>query len=149
MESHEGPRAMCARLKSSRTVVLAFFSALAIVLPAPAADLGTRKNSERGVTVAVTPVNLSAGAGSWDFKISLDTHSADLNDDLRKSAVLLDGQGGKYAPVGWDGAAPGGHHREGILRFKPLSPRPTAIELQITRQGESKPRAFRWNLDPP
>jgi hypothetical protein len=140
---------MCARLKSLRTATFAYFCAFAIVLPACAAELGTIKNSERGVTVAVTPVNLSAGASSWDFKISLDTHSADLDDDLRKSAVLLDGKGGKHAPVGWDGAAPGGHHREGILRFKPLSPRPAAIELWITRPDETRPRAFRWKLVPP
>ena len=31
--------------------------------------------------------------------------------------------------------APGGHHREGILRFKPVIPLPVAIELRITRSG--------------
>jgi hypothetical protein len=98
------------------------------------------------VTVEVTPQNLSAGAKSWDFKIVLDTHSADLSDDLVKTAVLLDGTGGKHAPVAWDGAAPGGHHREGVLRFKPLAPQPQAIELRISRPSEPTPRSFRWQL---
>lgn len=126
---------------------LACLLAAVIALPATAAELGTQKSSDRGVTVAVTPQNLSAGAKSWDFKIVLDTHSADLSDDLVKTAVLLDGAGGKHAPVAWDGAGPGGHHREGVLRFKPVSPRPQAIELRITRSGESAPRSFRWQLN--
>lgn len=120
--------------------------AAAIVLPAAAAELGTQKSSDGGVTVAVTPQNLSAGAGNWDFKIVLDTHSGDLNDDLMKTAVLLDGTGAKYTPVAWDGAAPGGHHREGVLRFKPLAAPTQAIELRIARAGEAKPRVFNWQI---
>jgi len=94
----------------------------------------------------VTPQNLTAGAKSWDFKIVLETHSTDLSDDLVKSTVLLDGAGGKYTPIGWDGAAPGGHHREGLLRFKPVTPQPAVIELRILRSGEANPRSFRWQL---
>ena len=126
---------------------LACLLAAVIAFPATAAALGTLKSSDRGVTVAVTPQNLSAGAKSWDFKIVLDTHSADLSDDLVKSTVLLDGTSGKHAPVAWDGAAPGGHHREGVLRFKPVSPKPRSIELQIRRAGEAAPRSFRWELN--
>jgi hypothetical protein len=48
--------------------------------------------------------------------------------------------------MAWDGAPPGGHHREGVLRFKPISPQPQAIELQFTRAGEGAPRSFRWQL---
>ncbi|HZM28567.1 MAG TPA: hypothetical protein VFB89_14565, partial [Gemmatimonadales bacterium] len=61
--------------------------------------------------------------------------------------VLLDGTGKKYTPIGWDGAAPGGHHREGVLRFKPVSSKPRSIEIQITRAGEAGPRSFRWELN--
>jgi hypothetical protein len=120
--------------------------AAAIVFPATAAELDTQKSSDRSVTVAVTPQSLSRDAETWEFKIVLDSHSADLSDDLVKSAVLLDGRGGKYTPTGWDGAGPGGHHREGVLRFKPVSPRPQAIELLITRPGEPGSRSFRWQL---
>jgi hypothetical protein len=111
-----------------------------------AAELDTQRSNAAGVTVSATPQNLAAQAPTWDFKIVLDTHSQDLNDDLTKSAVLLDGTGAKYTPSTWDGAAPGGHHREGVLRFKPVSPRPQAIELLITRPGEPGPRSFRWQL---
>lgn len=128
-----------------RATLVCLLSA-AIVLPAAAAELGAQKSTDRGVTVTVTPQNLSRGAKTWDFKVVLDTHSQDLSDDLTKSAVLLDESGRGYMPLAWDGAAPGGHHREGVLRFKPLAAQPQAIELQIMRPGEPAPRLFRWQL---
>jgi hypothetical protein len=108
--------------------------------------LAARSSSERGVTVTVKPGSLAQDAKSWEFKIVLDTHSQDLSDDLVKAARLVDGDGRQYAPTAWDGAAPGGHHREGVLRFSPVSPPPRAIELQIRRPGEANPRVFRWQL---
>jgi len=133
-------------MRNLKSALVACFFAAATALPAAAAERGTQKSTDRGVTVAVTPQNLSGNVKTWDFKVVLDTHSQDLSDDLMKSAVLLDGSGGLYTPLAWDGAAPGGHHREGILRFKPISPQPQAIELRIQRPGESAPRAFRWQL---
>ncbi|MCC7485082.1 MAG: hypothetical protein IT529_08810 [Burkholderiales bacterium] len=133
-------------MRYTRKLAATLLLAAAIALPATAAELATRKSSERGVTVAVTPQNLAPGAPAWEFKVVLDTHSADLNDDLVKSAVLLDGAGGKHAPIAWEGAGPGGHHREGVLRFKPIAPPPAAVELRIQRPGEAKPRSFSWQL---
>ena len=111
-----------------------------------AAEFGAQRSSAGGVTVTVTPQSLAADAKSWDFKVVLDTHSQDLGDDLVKSTVLLDGTGSQHVPVAWDGSAPGGHHREGVLRFKPVTPQPAAIELRIARPGEPGPRSFRWQL---
>lgn len=130
----------------SQTMLTCLFAA-AIALPTTAAELTTQKNVGGGVTVAVTPQNVSRDAKTWDFKVIFDTHSQDLKDDLVKSAVLLDGSGRRHAPIAWDGAAPGGHHREGVLRFTPLPSRQQTIELQIARPGEPKPRLFRWLLD--
>ena len=114
--------------------------------PAAAAELGMQKNSQSGVTVDVTPADLSAGAKRWDFKLVLDTHSQELNDDLIRTAVLLDPSANSYLPVAWEGAGPGAHHREGVLRFKPIVPRPASVELRIQRAGETTPRSFRWAL---
>ena len=121
---------------------------LAVLLAAGAlsAELSAQRSSAGGVTVAVTPQNLAASAKSWDFKVVLDTHSGELNDDLVKTATLLDDKGGRQVPVKWEGAGPGGHHRNGTLTFKAISPQPKVIELQIQRPGESKPRSFRWQL---
>lgn len=110
------------------------------------AQLAAQKNVAGGVTVAVTPANLAAGAKTWDFSIVLETHNQELSDDLARSAVLVDERGNELKPLAWDGAAPGGHHRTGVLKFNAIEPRPQALELRISRQGEAKARTFRWRL---
>jgi hypothetical protein len=111
------------------------------------AQPAAQKDSANGVTVAVTPGNLAADAKVWDFAIVFDTHSQDLSDDVIKAATLVDNQGNQFKPVAWQGAAPGGHHREGVLKFEAVTPRPQTVELRIARPGEAKPRSFRWNLE--
>ena len=121
-------------------------AALAFAGAASAAELEARTSRAAGVTVKVTPKDVAPGSGTWAFAVVLDTHSQDLSDDLVKDSVLIDVRGTRYAPVSWEGAPPGGHHREGVLRFKGLGPAPGAFELQIRRPGESAARVFRWNL---
>ena len=111
-----------------------------------AAQLATQKQSANGVTFAVTPGDLSADAKVWEFRIALDTHSQDLSDDLVKTAVLADDRGNEFPPLAWEGAAPGGHHRAGVLKFDAPAVRPQAVELRIRRPGEPKARVFRWEL---
>ena len=123
--------------------------ALAALVASGAAGGGgveTRTSSAAGVSVKVTPKDVAPGSATWAFAVVLDTHSRDLSDDLVKDSVLLDARGARYAPIAWEGAPPGGHHREGLLRFKGLGPAPGAFELQIRRPGESAARVFRWNL---
>jgi len=132
-----------------RTRLTALLSGMLITLLAAglfAAELAGQRSSSGGVTVAVTPQNLTVSAKSWDFQVVLDTHSGELNDDLVKAATLIDDKSGRHVPVKWEGAGPGGHHREGTLRFNAIAPRPESVELQILRPGESKPRSFRWQL---
>ena len=115
--------------------------------PASAAELGARSSSAAGVTVKVTPKDISPQAAVWTFAVVLDTHSQDLRDDLAKTSALVDARGGRHAPLAWDGAAPGGHHRAGVLRFKGLGAQSGVLELQIRRVGEQTPRVFRWTLE--
>jgi hypothetical protein len=134
-------------MRNTRILAAVLVLAASIVFPAAAAELSTQRTSAGGVTVAVTPVDIAAEAKAWEFKVVLDTHSADLSDDRVKSAALVDAAGRRYSPVAWDGAGPGGHHRAGVLRFQPILPRPQSIELQLARSVESVPRVFRWSLD--
>jgi len=108
--------------------------------------LAMLSSSDKGVTIKVTPKSNKPTDIRWEFAIVLDAHSADLGDDLTQSATLATDDGRTLKPVSWTGAAPGGHHREGVLAFDVLVPRPTMIELRITRPGESAPRTFRWKL---
>ena len=112
------------------------------VTAAPA--LPTQTSSQSGVTVKITPRTLAAG--TWEFEVVFDTHSQELTDDLGKTAVLVSDGRTSHSPVKWQGDPPGGHHRKGVLEFKPVSPMPAAIELQIKRNGETAPRLFRWKL---
>lgn len=133
-------------MRSRLTVIVSGILVFLLAAGAFAAELAVQRSSAGGVTVAVTPQNLAVSAKSWDFKVVLDTHAGDLNDDLVKTAALVDDKGGRRVPVQWEGAGPGGHHREGVLRFNAISPQPKAIELQIQRPGEPKPRVFTWRL---
>ena len=106
----------------------------------------TRSSSDQGVTVKVTPKLIGSTDERWEFAIVLDSHSAELSDDLTQSASLTTNDGRTLQPVSWTGAPAGGHHREGVLAFEIPAPRPGTIELRIARQGESAPRTFRWQL---
>ncbi|MGP1680427.1 MAG: hypothetical protein ACTS6J_25145, partial [Burkholderiales bacterium] len=112
-----------------------------------AADLASQSSEDGGVTIAVKPVDVSAKATTWSFQVSLTTRSQELSDDLVRTAFILDRAGKKkLAPTAWEGDAPGGYDRKGVLSFKALTPLPKAIELRVQRAGEKAPRVFRWDL---
>ena len=105
------------------------------------------KTDERGqVTVKVTP-QISASADQLRFDVVFDTHSVDLDQDLMQIAVLTDDQGREYKPSAWDGAGPGGHHREGVLVFEAIGSAPTSVELKIKDVGGILERSFKWDLE--
>lgn len=133
-------------MRTHLNVLLIALATIFLANPAVAASpaLPTQSSSAAGVTVKITPRTL-AGA-TWNFEVAFDTHSQDLKDDPEKAAVLIADGGAPQAPAKWQGAPPGGHHRSGTLQFKAVSPMPAAIELRITRPGESKPRSFKWQL---
>ncbi|WP_136414192.1 hypothetical protein [Herbaspirillum sp. ST 5-3] len=109
-----------------------------------AQELSTQTSNEFAVTVKVTPRSLQGA--TWDFEVVFDTHSRELKDDLLKDATLVAPDGRQTPPLAWQGDAPGGHHRKGMLRFNALQPAPASVELRIARAGEPKPRTFRWKL---
>lgn len=107
--------------------------------------LALQTSNERGVKVTVTLQELSLEAKTWDFEVTLETHTQNLSDDLTRSASLV-AEGKQYSPLGWEGAAPGGHHRKGLLRFQAIVPQPGSIELRIRLAGDAAPRSFKWIL---
>ena len=108
--------------------------------------LETKINTDGEVTIKVAPKGLTSDSLSWDFEIILDTHSLDLNEDLTEVSVLIDTNGNEYAPVSWEGDPPGGHHREGVLKFKPITPLPQSITLKIRNVGSVNERSFSWQI---
>lgn len=106
--------------------------------------LETKTDNQGQVTVKITPQNLSGA--EWKFEIVLDTHSIDLNQDLMQVIELIDEQGKIHKPIAWEGAIPGGHHREGVLIFQPINPKPASVELKIKGVGGVLERSLKWYL---
>ncbi len=112
---------------------------------ASAAGLAPQSSAAQGVTITVTPADTSPTATVWNFEVVIETHTRPLDEDLAESSALVVA-GKRFAPLGWSGSPPGGHHRKGSLRFAPVTPRPASIELVIRLSGEDAPRTFRWSL---
>jgi len=140
-----GMRCLFANCVASAALMLAAAPLAAIAQASPNA-MAPQTSSDRGVTVKVTPKSNGSPGSKWEFSIVLETHSVDLSDDLTQSATLTTSDGRTFKPVSWIGAAPGGHHRQGVLAFDVPAPQPSAVELSITRPGEPDPRTFRWKL---
>lgn len=81
---------------------------------APTSSLPARTVEAGAVTVKVQPRQLDADGAV--LKVSFDTHSVDLDQDLARQARLTVGDT-TWPVASWSGDGPGGHHREGELRF--------------------------------
>jgi hypothetical protein len=94
-----------------------------------ASGLSARTMQAGAVEVNLTPLTLDASGAV--FEVTLDTHTVSLDLDMAASArlrvdeVTADG-------ASWDGQDPGGHHREGTLRFTTSVPAGANVELRIT-----------------
>ncbi|MBI3994560.1 MAG: hypothetical protein HY349_01155 [Nitrospirae bacterium] len=108
--------------------------------------LSPQFNKEGGVIVKVTPRPPAPGAETWEFEVVFDTHTVALAGDPARFSALVDAQGRTHSPLPWEGDPPGGHHRKGVLRFKPPPMRDGMIELRIDGVGGVPTRAFRWRL---
>lgn len=138
-----GWRTTCFLIAVAVAPACAFAAAPDGTQPAQTAQI----SREGGVTVKVVPRGLRAGATSWEFEVTFETHTQSLNQDMTRAARLIDSQGQPHAPLAWDGDPPGGHHRRGLLRFRPLADHPAMLELQVLGVGDIGTRVFRWRLE--
>lgn len=105
--------------------------------------LGEQRHEEGSVKVVASWIDADVPA----LRVTLDTHSVDLDGfDLRELARLrLDG-GSWTAPSAWDAPA-GGHHRSGTLAFGALDPQALAsaqlVELEL-RDVAVPSHLLRW-----
>lgn len=102
-------------------------------------------DDQASVTVTVTPTLLSGESREWKFDIVMDTHSVELDQDMTKVAILTDDSGKEYSLARWEGAPAGGHHREGVLVFSPITSTPKSVELKITGVADTV-RTFNWQF---
>ena len=134
-------------LRPSRLIpLLAVVGALAAcsdsASTAPDSSVLPPRTVEAGaVKVTIVPTKLDASGAT--FAITLDTHSVDLSMDLAAAAVL-DVGGVGWTVEGWTGAEPGGHHREGELRFTASGSVTGTARLTIS--GLPGPVEATWNV---
>ncbi len=126
----------------SAVIVLAM---LVVIAPASGAGLAPQTSDENGVKIVVIPGDLSNSATVWNFEVVLETHTHPLVDEMAEASALV-ANGKSYPPLVWIGSPPGGHHRQGRLRFMAVTPQPQVIELRIHLNGEPTPRTFKWSL---
>ena len=105
----------------------------------------TKNNSGGSVDIAVTPETLEVGQ-PMAFEIAMNTHSVDLSDDMTQIVTLRDDQGKEYTPMAWEGAAAGGHHRNGVIKFAALTSKPKSVDLVIKGLAKVSERIFHWDL---
>lgn len=100
-------------------------------------------DEQSAVIVTVTPIDILPQSKEWKFNVVMDTHSIELDQDMVKVAVLVDDSGKEYSPNRWQGAPPGGHHREGLLIFTSITPYPQHLKLKI-KDIDGAQRMFSW-----
>ncbi len=130
-------------------VLIATAVAAPLPLPAHGKALSMQENTEGPVRVAVTPQDLSKSADDWRFAVQFNTHIMPITQDMLAVSSLSDGKTAGEKPAAWEGDPPGGHHRRGVLVFKPIEPMPATVTLHIREVGGVADRAFTWNLQNP
>lgn len=108
------------------------------------------------VTVVVQPLDISEQSNVWRFQVTLNTHSRELNEDISQAAELRNNKDERFETLGWEEEslptgrqAPGGHHRSGVLIFRPFLPFPSEIILRLRNVGGIPERVFTWHTTPP
>jgi hypothetical protein len=111
-----------------------------------ASGIPVRETIEGGnVTVKVTPMVLMLGK-PLEFEIAMETHSADLTNDMLKTVVLHDEAGRAYLPMAWNQSSSDGHSREGKLTFATLSTNSKSMLLVLSNIGGVAERVFVWHV---
>ena len=118
---------------------------------AAAGEVAPQSIEGGGVTVKVTPLNLSdAAADTLDFEVVLDTHTVELNYDIAQLALLTDNLGNEYTPASWTPEQSGGHHVSGKLSFADratiLQSGVTELSLDVTNVAGVASRIFTWTV---
>ncbi len=126
-------------LTTSRWRTIAVVTTAALVVLAGIAWWVTRSDDASGlpvrsvqagaVEVTLTPLTLDTSGAV--FRVELDTHTVPLDLDMAASARLRVNDSTADG-ARWNGQGPGGHHREGTLRFIVPVPAGANVELRIT-----------------
>lgn len=102
-----------------------------------------RSADASGVEVTVTPLRLDEEGAV--FRVSLDTHTVDLEPDVATGSTLRVGAA-EWGPPRWVGESATSHHLAGQLAFTAQGSLGGAMELTIA--ALPAPATFRWDVGP-
>lgn len=105
----------------------------------------TKRDQQGPVTVVVTLIPPAAAGAPIKAKIVLDTHSVGLDGIALDRAVALRTDGADLAPTAVEQATGGGHHREAVLVFPPLT-QSADVRIVVKNVGGVPERVFVWEL---
>ena len=128
------------------TASLIIIVAVAVGLAVNAGAYEMRSNRENRVRVDVKPVQLTPGQLAR-FEVQMNTHSEALGEDMVAVSSLKDNVGRVYQATAWQGSAPGGHHRKGVLEFPHLGDNTASITLIIKGVANVPERIFKWPVE--
>jgi hypothetical protein len=106
----------------------------------------SKVSDQKDVRLEIIPVKLVPGSQA-QFKISMNTHSIELNYDMVKLSTLKDDRGREYQALKWKGAPPAGHHRSGVLEFTSIARDAKSITLRIINIAGVPERIFEWKVE--
>lgn len=140
----------CSNLTPTSTPAPTILSVVAIrasntPTPPNVVKFGTLSNSGGSVTMDAQLLDFQINQ-PLVIEITMNTHSVELADEMTKVSILRDDSGNEYKPTAWEGAGPGGHHRERKLKFAAMTTQPKYIELVIKDLAKVAERSFRWEL---
>ena len=105
--------------------------------------LAARTVQAGSVQVAIEPLQLDQRGAA--FQITLTTHSGRLDVDLAGQARLqVDGVA--WGGASWSSSPPGGHHRQGTLRFTPATKPGPSRTASLRISGLPAPVEATWQL---
>ena len=106
----------------------------------------TQRDGRGAVTVAVTLAGPPEVGVPIRVTVVLDTHSVALDDVVFERAVALrTPEGAEVVPTRVEGSRGGGHHREAVVVFAPLTQRGT-MRIVVRDVGGIGERSFAWEL---
>ena len=147
-----------------RKLVLPVLAALTVLIaacsPATSADSTApsanespaRTDTQGAVVFVVTPLDLAAPGETFDFDVSMNTHSVDLSWNLAAQSVLRADTGLEVAGQSWP--VGNGHHYQGTLAFPAKTAEGKSLlagakKLTLTiRDTDVSERVFEWELTP-
>lgn len=109
-----------------------------------AQDALTRRDGQGAVTVVVTLAGLPQVGVPIRATVVLDTHTVALDDVVFERAVALRTPGGaEVAPTRVEGVTGGGHHRQAVVVFPPVTEQGT-VRMVVRNVGGIAERVFVW-----